>query len=153
MILGLFDVIVFVVISSDAGIHHNFSLLSLISVIQHAGNKRSSQGPMGNRLSTNMQDYSGRPSSTQSVVPGKLHRKPSTAWCVCILLISCVILEMPFTLQCNNFIFLWIYMIRAFIRVNCTELFMQTLLYSLCAASWSPVKHFLLYGPLTPSIY
>ena len=46
--------------------HHNFSLSSLVGVIQHAGNKRSSQGPIGNKLSTATAE-STRPSSSQSV--------------------------------------------------------------------------------------
>ena len=46
--------------------HHNFSLTSLVGVIQHAGNKRSSQGPIGNKLSTATAE-STRPSSSQSV--------------------------------------------------------------------------------------
>lgn len=50
--------------------HHNFSMLSLVSVIQHAGQKRIAQGPVGNKLTTNQPEFTGRPSSTQSVIPG-----------------------------------------------------------------------------------
>ena len=46
--------------------HHNFSLSSLVGVIQHAGQKRTSQGPLGNKLNAAQVDPA-RPSSTQSV--------------------------------------------------------------------------------------
>ena len=46
--------------------HHNFSLSSFVGVIQHAGHKRVSQGPMGNKLNAAQADLA-RPSSSQSV--------------------------------------------------------------------------------------
>ena len=46
--------------------HHKFSLSSFVGVIQHAGRKRSSQGPLGGKLNAAQIDPS-RPSSTQSV--------------------------------------------------------------------------------------
>lgn len=46
--------------------HHNFSLTSFVGVIQHAGHKRVSQGPLGNKLNAAQVD-SARPSSSQSV--------------------------------------------------------------------------------------
>lgn len=46
--------------------HHNFSLSSFVGVIQHAGHKRVSQGPLGGKLNAAQADMA-RPSSTQSV--------------------------------------------------------------------------------------
>ena len=60
--------------------HHKFSLSSFVGVIQNAGRKRSSQGPLGGKLNAAQIDPS-RPSSTQSVSTqfGKLIMWP--VWC------------------------------------------------------------------------
>ncbi|XP_048577711.1 dynein axonemal heavy chain 8 isoform X3 [Nematostella vectensis] len=51
-----------------ASVQHNFSLTSLLGVIQYAGKRRAAQGPMGGKLNTTQADF-GRPSSSQSVAP------------------------------------------------------------------------------------
>lgn len=86
--------------------YHNFSLSSFVGVIQHAGNRKSSQGPLGSKLNAVQADLA-RPSSTQSVATqfgagkdrgsqfGQKDKKPTTP----SALTSAARLEHSFVLQ------------------------------------------------------
>ena len=63
----MFNMLFLCMSTRSAKSHHNFSLSSFVGVIQHAGHKRTSQGPLGSKLNTAQVSDLARPSSTQSV--------------------------------------------------------------------------------------